>query len=218
MSVTLNGFAGLKTVRATLKEDAKRREAEEKKRREAEAKKRQDDQLFMAAMSELGVKPVKAPQRAQTQTKKPIQVRMRMEEKPVVGSAMRFSDELDATNFVADHKEAGFYRRGMSPDLSIRLARGEWRSQSSLDLHGLTADDARDALGHFLKAAVARELRAVTIVHGKSYSGQGRLRVLVPRWLKQCDSVMAYSQAGRYDGEEGALRVLLRVRKFDDEA
>ena len=218
MSVTLNGFAGLKAVRATLKEDAQRREAEEKKRQAEAAKKRQDDALFMAAMSELGVRPVEAPQRAQTQTKKPIKVRMRLDDRPVVGSVMRFSDELDATNFVLDHKEAGFYRRGMSPDLSIRLARGEWRSQSSLDLHGLTADAAREALGHFLKSAVDRELRAVTVVHGRSFSGQGRLRTLVPRWLKQCDSVMAYSQAGRYDGDDGAVRVLLRVRKFDDEA
>ncbi len=81
-----------------------------------------------------------------------------------------------------------------------------------IDLHGLTALQAREALRQFLAEAVQRGLGCVRVVHGKGLRSGPRGPVLkhaVNTWLRKVDAVLAFVSAPRRDGGTGAVYVLL---------
>jgi DNA-nicking Smr family endonuclease len=101
-------------------------------------------------------------------------------------------------------------------DVVRKLRRGLLPIDARLDLHGLRAGDARDAIESFLRDKRACGERCTLIVHGKgehSPSGQGVLRGEIAAWLSQTrasDHVAAFATAVDGDGGEGAVYVLLR--------
>lgn len=113
--------------------------------------------------------------------------------------------------------EAGGHLEFRHPSVSRitfrRLARGHFSRQAELDLHGLTAAGAREALGRFIAACVEREFTCVRVIHGKGRgSGQAGpvLKRLADQWLRRCRPVLAFVTARPVDGGSGALYVLLR--------
>ena len=105
-----------------------------------------------------------------------------------------------------------FRRSFVSPRTLKRLARGEYRIDREIDLHGMTADEARGALVAFVTGAVRDGARVVRIVHGKGLGSGPRgpvLKALVNRWLRKSDAVLAYVSARLVDGGTGAVYVLL---------
>jgi DNA-nicking Smr family endonuclease len=111
--------------------------------------------------------------------------------------------------------EQTFLRRGLGTDVLSGLRRGRWVVQSEIDLHGMTAVEAHDALADFLDAARGRGLRCVRVIHGKGLTSPNREPVLkgkVRRWLAHWDDVLAYCEAPRHAGGGGAVVVLLRGR------
>ena len=86
----------------------------------------------------------------------------------------------------------------------------------TLDLHGLGVRDAIDETGRFVAEMAARGEREVRIVYGKgrgSPGGVGVLRQAIPAWLEQHggDSVERFEREVDADGNDGAMRVWLRV-------
>lgn len=111
--------------------------------------------------------------------------------------------------------EQTFLRDGLGSDVLTKLRRGHWAVQSVLDLHGMTVDEAHDALADFLLEARGHGLRCVRVIHGKGLTSPNREPVLkgkVRRWLSQWDDVLAYCEAARHAGGSGAVVVLLRGR------
>jgi DNA-nicking Smr family endonuclease len=109
--------------------------------------------------------------------------------------------------------EQTFLRRGLAPDIAGKLRRGHWSVQAELDLHGLTVDEAHDALSDFVVAARTQHFRCVRVIHGKGLTSPNREPVLkgkVRRWLAHWDEVLAYVEAPRHAGGGGALLVLLK--------
>jgi DNA-nicking Smr family endonuclease len=109
--------------------------------------------------------------------------------------------------------EQTFVRPGLGTDVLSKLRRGRWSVQAELDLHGLTAEEARDALADFLLEARARGLRCVRVIHGKGLTSPNKEPVLkgkVRKWLAQWDDVLAYCEAPRHAGGGGAVLILLR--------
>jgi DNA-nicking Smr family endonuclease len=106
-------------------------------------------------------------------------------------------------------------RAGVPGDVLRRLRRGLLPIDARLDLHGLRADQAREALDSFLREKRARGERCVLVVHGKgehSPAGVGILRGEMSAWLSQGRAsahVSAFATAQRDDGGEGAVYVLL---------
>ena len=85
--------------------------------------------------------------------------------------------------------------------------------QGQIDLHGLRSDEAREALGQFIRDATKRGWRCVRVVHGKGLGSPGKTPVLkakVQRWLVQKTEVLAFVQAKGSEGGAGALVVLLK--------
>ena len=106
-----------------------------------------------------------------------------------------------------------FRRQGVPETVLRRLRRGEYRIESEIDLHGLTEPEARAQLREFLRAALARRLRCLRIVHGKGLRSGARgpvLKAAVNTLLRRADPVLAFSSAAMRDGGTGATLVLLR--------
>jgi DNA-nicking Smr family endonuclease len=127
---------------------------------------------------------------------------------PKARAAFRRADE----RAVLEESLALFRRAHLSARLLERLRRGEFAVEDELDLHGLTALEAREALRQFLTEALARRLACVRIVHGKGLRSGPRGPVLkhaVNVWLRKVDAVLAFASAPRRDGGTGAVYVLL---------
>lgn len=107
-------------------------------------------------------------------------------------------------------------RLDLSPNALRSLRRGELPVDGQVDLHGLSAEDAKAALTDFLRARRARKDRVVLVIHGRgqhSPAGIGVLRGEIAAWLSQdraSQHVAAFATAQEADGGEGALYVLLR--------
>lgn len=127
------------------------------------------------------------------------------------------SDLLDASVFLETEDGRMMHRKGVSPDIPRKLYRGEWPVEAAIDLHGMRVDEAREAVARFILENHMSGRRCLRIVHGVGYGskGQGVLRDMVRRWLKQRPEVMAFVQCPPNDGDEGAVRVLVTQQKRD---
>lgn len=125
-----------------------------------------------------------------------------------IEAPLSFEDRID----IGD--EGVHLRGGLPRRILTDLRRGRWVVQTELDLHGLTRDEARNALGHFLHDALESGYRCVRLIHGKGLGSPGRepvLKHLSRGWLMQREEILAFCQARPHDGGEGALLVLLRA-------
>jgi DNA-nicking Smr family endonuclease len=108
---------------------------------------------------------------------------------------------------------------GLDRRLVRRLRAGDFAVQSHLDLHGLTAAEARVAVDGFLTRAHQNGQRCVLIVHGRGLNSKDQVPVLKHRlttWLSRGSwsrLVLAFTSARPCDGGAGALYVLLRRQR-----
>jgi DNA-nicking Smr family endonuclease len=122
------------------------------------------------------------------------------------------SDEFDISTLLDVDDQLSFRRPGIGTDVTRKLRKGEWSIQGQIDLHGLRSDEARNAMGQFIRDAKRMGWRCVRVVHGKGLGSPGKEPVLkskVQRWLVQKNEVLAFVQAKPSDGGAGALVVLL---------
>jgi len=92
------------------------------------------------------------------------------------------------------------------------LKRGQIPWEARLDLHGMTTEEARQALSRFIENQTQNQKRCLLIIHGKGghQSSSPVIKNLVNRWLPQFEQVLAYHSALAKDGGTGALYVLLK--------
>ena len=101
----------------------------------------------------------------------------------------------------------------MDAGTHAKMTRGKLHPEARIDLHGMTVDEAHDALADFLTDARNRGGRCVRVIHGKGLTSPGREPILkgkVRKWLSHWDDVLAYSEAPRHAGGGGAVLVLLK--------
>ncbi|MDX9884850.1 Smr/MutS family protein [Thauera sp.] len=126
-----------------------------------------------------------------------------------LAAPLTFEDRLDMGD------EAAFLRPGLPRRVLTDLRRGRWVLQGQIDLHGLTRDEARSALAHFLHDALAQGKRCIRVIHGKGHGSPGKVSILKQLsrgWLAQREEILCFCQAGPNDGGGGALLVLLRAQ------
>ena len=106
------------------------------------------------------------------------------------------------------------YRRpSVNPKAMRRLARGGVSVQAEVDLHGLTAAEAKKELKGFIERALLSGYTCVRIIHGKGLrSGHNGpvLKARVDQWLRRWEPVLAFVSARQADGGTGAVYVLLK--------
>jgi len=99
-------------------------------------------------------------------------------------------------------------------ELMRSLHEGVHAVSDYIDLHGLTEDEAWEALGVFLLEVRRRNLSCVKIIHGRGLRSPREpvLKSAVARWLRGPLSkyVIAFATARACDGGLGATYVLLK--------
>jgi DNA-nicking Smr family endonuclease len=123
----------------------------------------------------------------------------------------------DLTPPILDHPEyiegwVGVAGQRFLPNLRT----GVYSIQGSIDLHGLSRIEAREAVEAFIIRMSRERSCCVKIVHGRginSASDRAILKEHLPRWLatrRMSHHVVAYASAPYTDGGVGAICVLLR--------
>lgn len=169
----------------------------------------QDRELFRRLTS--GAKPLSVDTVAPPRRPRPARARFaRRDERNV----LRESLDADHDSIDTDNGDSLRYQQpSVSRKTMRRLARGGFSVQAEIDLHGLTADQAREALKEFIAECLRRNYGCVRIVHGKG-KGSGPagpvLKRRVDAWLRRWEPVLAYVSARPVDGGSGAVYVLLR--------
>jgi len=209
--VTVKSLADLKQVKKAIEAQAKL-EAERRAERERVARQSTADKdLFIKAAG--AVQPLTDKRQAllKKEQPKPIPVQRERDEQAVLVEAI--SDEFDVSTLLDADEHMSFRRPGIGPDVTRKLRRGDWAIQREIDLHGLRTDEARGALGQFIRDARKHGIRCVRVVHGKGLGSPGKTPVLKSRvhsWLVQKKEVLAFVQAKPAEGGAGALVVLLQ--------
>lgn len=102
---------------------------------------------------------------------------------------------------------------GIDRATAERLRRGRYPIEATLDLHGMTQEEAHRALSGFVAGSRARGHRGVIVVTGHGRTTGGVLKAAVPRWLDEPPlrrHVLLIAPARPQHGGHGALYVLLR--------
>ena len=214
-STTLHDFADLKkALRKASREAAAQLEAEKAARAEREKLERQrqaEREVFQQAVGPVHKLPDTGRVMPHAHKPAPVPQLRQQDEAAVLKESL--SDEFDVETLLETDESLAFRRPELGPDVLRKLRRGVWALQGQIDLHGLRTEEAREALGRFLRDAQVRGWRCVRVVHGKGLGSPGRIPVIkdkVKRWLVQSDRVLAFVQARGDDGGAGALIVLLQ--------
>jgi DNA-nicking Smr family endonuclease len=204
----------LGVIRQSLAQaERERQEAEARAREEA---RRAEAERHLFAQSVGQVQPVNTKNRVLLTPPKspPKPLQHDLDEQAALQESM--SDEFDVSTLLDVDDQMSFRRPGIGTDVTRKLRRGDWALQGQIDLHGLRSDEAREALGQFVRDAYRVGWRCVRVVHGKGLGSPSKTPVLkakVQRWLVQKNEVLAFVQARPLDGGAGALVVLLAPGK-----
>ena len=89
---------------------------------------------------------------------------------------------------------------------------GKLKIEDSIDLHGLTIQEAETALGSFIEGAHKEGLRKVLIIHGKGHHSKNGpvLGAWVKKYLDSCRRAGKTGQADKRHGGSGATWVILK--------
>ncbi|NQW67498.1 MAG: Smr/MutS family protein [Burkholderiales bacterium] len=209
--VKARSLQDLAAIKAKLVADAKQAAALHAAKLEAQRRAKAEKTLFVRAVGavttlehapRVDLSPMPAPPLAQQQIRDDINVLRES-----------LSDDFDVSTLLDTDDELSYRSQGIGTDVTQKLRKGHWSLQGQIDLHGLRSDEAREALGQFIRDASKRGWRCVRIVHGKGLGSPGKTPVLkskVHRWLVQKTEVLAFVQAKGSEGGAGALVVLLK--------
>jgi DNA-nicking Smr family endonuclease len=144
-----------------------------------------------------------------------LQARAAAETEQVLSHLSTLVDEPVRFEVSDDGKHVEGRRADVPPALLRAVRRGQLPIDARLDLHGLTADAARERLADFLREKRTRGERCVLVIHGKGIHSDagGVLRGEIAAWLSQGrarEHVAAFATARAEDGGEGAVYVALR--------
>lgn len=104
-------------------------------------------------------------------------------------------------------------QEGVQDSQLRRLKAGQIYFEGTLDLHGLTLEQARNNLRDFIAEACRRNIRCVRVTHGKALRLDGRKPLMkshVNTWLRQHPQVLGFTSCQPRHGGTGALYVILR--------
>lgn len=209
--VKARSLQDLASVKAKLQAAAEQAAALEAARLEAQRRAHAEKNLFIRAVGEVTTLSHSPRVSLSPEPAKPLAQQQRRDDANVLRESL--SDDFDVSTLLDTDDELSYRSQGIGTDVTQKLRKGHWSLQGQIDLHGLRSDEARDALGQFIRDATKRGWRCVRVVHGKGLGSPGKTPVLkskVQRWLVQKTEVLAFVQAKASEGGAGALVVLLK--------
>ena len=166
--VKARSLQDLAAIKAKLAADAEKAAALQAAKLEAQRRANAEKNLFVRAVGavttldhapRVDLSPMPAPPLAQQQIRDDINVLRES-----------LSDDFDVSTLLDTDDELSYRSQGIGTDVTQKLRKGHWSLQGQIDLHGLRSDEARDALGQFIRDASKRGWRCVRIVHGEFHS------------------------------------------------
>ena len=105
--------------------------------------------------------------------------------------------------------------QGLDRKRGDKLRKGKLEIEGTLDLHGMTRDQAQGAVRRFIEASQSMGRRTVLVITGKGYThgGDGVLRGELPRWLNADplrSKIVAFDFAQPRHGGQGAFYVYIK--------
>lgn len=207
----IKDLAQLRALQQRLRSSAEAAAMAERERQEREVQLAREANLFRDSVGE--VAPLKSAPRVLPSMPRPLPIAHQRIADDEAALQESLSDEFSIDTLLEVDDTLSYARSGIGPDVMRKLRGGGWVTQDQLDLHGLRTDQAREAVGQFIRNSVKRGLRCVRIIHGKGLGSMNKKPVLkskVRNWLVQKEEVMAFVQARAADGGSGALMVLLK--------
>jgi DNA-nicking Smr family endonuclease len=111
-----------------------------------------------------------------------------------------------------------FSRPGIQHKTLRKMRTGQYNIEKILDLHGMTVVEARETLARFLIECSHKKISRVLIIHGKGRSSHHPiLKNKLNCWLRQTNDILAFCSAKPKAGGTGALYVLLKKRKLEQD-
>jgi DNA-nicking Smr family endonuclease len=125
--------------------------------------------------------------------------------------AVRDKRKLNVTN-MPEYMEG--YAEGINPLTLEKLRNSEFSVQKTLDLHGLSIENAKMAFEEFIGDAIKTGLNCVKVVHGRGLKSRNLpvLKENLKSWIIRAINrkwVTAFSSARMCDGGPGATYILL---------
>ncbi len=176
-----------------------------------------EDQLFADEMS--GVAPIAEDPRGRLGAPKrePRPGARRVAEDAEVLATL--SDLVSGTG-AFDIESTDEFIEGVAPGVDRRLLRrlkkGDYALEAHVDLHGLSAEEAREEIGRFVSESRTKGKRCLLVIHGRGLHSKDQIPVLKERlrvWLSRgslAKAVLAFCTARPADGGLGAMYLLLR--------
>jgi DNA-nicking Smr family endonuclease len=222
----MKDFGDLKSYRDRLKVEERLRAIEKAEREKRERAERENAVEFRTAVK--GVNPMPESDRYVWRPAHEAELRRQAaarrppsdDEVQAILAESMLSDQFDVDGLLDEEPTLSWAAPGVGPDVVKKLRKRHWPVQDEIDLHGLTRDLARRVVDAFLRRSNKKGVRCVRIIHGVGYGSAGGepvLRGMVHSWLVQTDETVAFCVAGRVDGGNGALIVLLRSALDDRE-
>jgi DNA-nicking Smr family endonuclease len=209
--VKARSLQDLAAIKGQLKAKPEKAAAIEAARLEAQRRANAEKNLFVRAVGAVTTLDHAPRVSLSPEPAKPLAQQQRLDDVNVLRESL--SDDFDVSTLLDTDDELSYRSQGIGTDVTQKLRKGHWSLQGQIDLHGLRSDEARDALGQFIRDATKRGWRCVRVVHGKGLGSPGKTPVLkakVQRWLVQKTEVLAFVQAKGSEGGAGALVVLLK--------
>lgn len=138
----------------------------------------------------------------------PDPVQTRIDEQAVLEESLDLHLDFDGLE-----EDDSYLRAGVQKSVLRKLKKGQYCVNVAIDLHGMTARLAAQAVTEFCNEAHRKGAQCLRIIHGKGWRSGNRgpvLKPLVRRLLVRRDDVLAFCPARASDGGSGALYVLLK--------
>jgi DNA-nicking Smr family endonuclease len=126
--------------------------------------------------------------------------------------AVRDKRKFNVTN-IPEYMEG--YSEGTNPVTLDKLKNGEFSFRRTLDLHGLSTEDAKEVFEEFITDSIKAGVYCVKVVHGRGLKSKNVpvLKENLKAWIIRAMNrkwITAFSSARMYDGGPGATYILLK--------
>lgn len=120
------------------------------------------------------------------------------------------NDDYDLPSVQSDDY-ISYKQISISNKILRKLRKGQYNIEATLDLHGKTTEQAKNAVDGFLQTCLTQDLRVVLIIHGKGQENRAPvLKNKLNHWLRKTEKVLAFCSAQNQHGSRGAVYVLLK--------
>jgi DNA-nicking Smr family endonuclease len=185
--VKARSLQDLALIKQTLSQQAEREAALAAEKLAQERRAKAEKNLFQRAVGQ--VKPLASQPRVElgSAPAPPKAFQQKRDDDRVLRESL--SDDFDVSTLLDTDDELSYRRSGIGTDVTQKLRKGHWSLQGQIDLHGLRTDEARAALGLFIKDAHKRGCVVCAWCTAKVWVHRANLRCSSPRcnagWFKK---------------------------------